>query len=235
MAKSWTPGTDVEQPIDRGYAIKRPNLSPDRAGQPQKDANAYFENGNGERVFMWVSDVEAQFAMTGSTAQSRAYRRFYPHNFAQPTCTISGQCPNQYEMGRLAEFIRDSQLLQLEDNPLLKFRLFTQGKDTARPLQKGKHRRISISGYVLNVPRTAERWVNAPEYRLEFAIAKAEHFLGLQDQVVSRVRLSNILDALQHGNYVKSAKEFHHSRDKRKDKGSTNDDGQPLPDKSDWY
>lgn len=221
MASSWVPG-GLQQPIDRGYSVRSPDFRPDQGGEAINGANALLEKGDGSRVFLWVNNVESAFAMAGNTAQSHRSRRFYPHNFTQPSVTISGQTPNQYEYGRLAEFVRSAQLRSLnDDQALLTFKLFEGGGagiTNDNPAIRGKHQQIAIRGYVTRVDRITERFINAPNWTMEFVITEAQSFLGLHDQPAVRQRLKTIIDGIRHGGYedgkIDSEKEPKHDFDK---------------------
>lgn len=210
MPSSWVPGgqgdlnsteTNSAHPAGGGFWVTHPEMSPDSEGEPQKQANAYLEDQNGSRVFMWVDDVTADFAMTGNTAQSRKRREFYPHNFSQPVLRIHCQTPNSYEYNRIGAFIRAAQRDavsdgDLKEQPLLRLRINSGGQNTARKVTRGHHNRIAVDGYVTSAPRGAERFVNAPDFEFDFVITKAWNFLGLQDDATVSAELATIFDIL---------------------------------------
>jgi hypothetical protein len=202
MATSWTPGhTDLEfGRIGRGYVVRLPNMAPDEGGNAKNQANAYLEDAqDGKRVFMWVNAYEADFAMSGTTAQSKKRREFFPHNFAQPTLNITGQTPNQYQHARLAEFIRRHQKLSaISDKHVLNLKITGGGEHTAQETVKGIRDPVDLVGYINTAQRTAEVGVNAPDFTFGFVILKANKFIGLQDQVVRTVKFKDILDVIQH-------------------------------------
>lgn len=196
MAKSWLPKAHTtEPPIDKGgFWITHPQLSPDKDGKPAHKANAYLENPQHERVFMWVDDVTADFAMTGNVAQSRKQREFFPHNFTQPSIHVHCQTPNSYQYNRLGAFIREGQKQgMVQQGDVLRLRIASGGEEAARHVMKGHHNHISVDGYVTTAPRGAERFINAPDYEFDFVITHAWNFLGLQDQAVTVAHLRTIM------------------------------------------
>lgn len=215
MASSWVPsGNSI--PIDKPnnnqeeiVGVNAPALSPDINGEGANGSNACLEiEGNDssiQRLYLWVNNVESAFTVSGSVAQSVARRQFFPRDFAQPALMISGQTPNQYEYGRIAEFVRQSHLNVI--NPsfggtglgLVTLTVFTDQKPTKFPMVKGPHQNLRIRGYVSSIERATERFVNAPDFKFEFIIAEATKFLGLQDQIQVGTELVSIVDALDQG------------------------------------
>jgi hypothetical protein len=204
MAGSWTPKGDEFARIDRGYVVKTPDFRPDAGGEAINGANAYLEDLDGNRVWLWVNDISSDFSMVGSTGQSKKRRTFFPHNFAQPSVNISGQTPNQYQYNRLAEFVRKSQTdVILHDQRVLKFRCIATPENTIRPIVKGGFQSIALDGYVKAMPRLAERWVNAPPYSFDFIVTYAIKLLELDDTPVRRVKFKSILSIIKHpGTYT---------------------------------
>lgn len=203
MATSWTPkGGDGEPTVDGGGLWNRlPDLRPDRNGESLHKSNGFLENEKGERVWMWVNNVEANFSMAGSTAQSRLHREFYAHNFAQPSITVACQTPNTYEYNRLGAFIREGQKQSMvRQGEILKLRILAAGDHNNEENQLPSnrfHRAINVDGYVMNAPRGAERFVNAPTYQFEFIITRAYAFLGLEDDEVQAAQLRSILQIIR--------------------------------------
>lgn len=201
MSTSWTPGdTDLEfGKIGRGYVVRLPDMVPDQGGEAKNKANAYLEDADHQRVFMWVNEYNADFAMAGQTAQSKKRREFFPHNFTQPSLNIIGQTPNQYQHARLAEFIRRHQRrAAISDTQVLTLRILGGGSETARDAVKGIRDPVDVVGYINTAQRTAEVGINAPDFQFSFVILKANKFLGLEDQAIRKVKFKDILDVIEH-------------------------------------
>lgn len=198
MASSWVPEARNEfGRIDKGYRVKAPDLKPDSNGDSRNKANAYLQNRSGERVWMWVNGVTSDFAMAGTTAQSKKRRSFFPHNFTQPVMTISCQNPNQFQAARLAEFIRlEHKKCILNEQHFLTLAILAGGEATKKPIVKGHHDRIVVDGYVQEIQRGSERFINAPDTQFTFIITRAHNFLGLHDQTVRIVKFKSILDVI---------------------------------------
>lgn len=200
MAKSWTPDADrgFGGRIDKGYFVKSPDVSPDQRGESSRRSNAYLRDSDDNRVWMWVNDINANFAMSGSTAQSKKLRSYFPHNFAQPSITLSGQTPNQYQYNRLAEFVRKchAQSVLNSNENTIRLVVLAGGEETKRPIVRGHRNSIYLDGYISNMPRRAERFINAPEFQFEFIITKANKFLGLNDQAINRIKIESIIDVI---------------------------------------
>lgn len=203
MASSWKPNASDDAPDIRTgpYWVTHPQLPPEDArGGRLNNTNAFLENVKGERVWLWINDITSDFAMSGTTAQSRNRREFFAHNFTQPSLNINCQTPNSYEYNRLGAFIRDAQLKGLShQGQVLKFRVAPGGysankNNVGSYTVKGKHEGLYVDGYILNAGRGAERWVNAPDYQFSFVISHAHNFLGLHDQDVQSMKLRTILN-----------------------------------------
>lgn len=188
----------------------RPFLRPDASGHSINGSNAFLErtnpsSGQGERVYLWVNEVTANFELAGTMAQSKRKRSFFAHNFVQPSLTIAGQTPNSFQYNRLAMFIRQNQLdaTRLESGSVtdfLRFVIWKKGASAKRG-HRGAHRPIDIEGYVKTISAGAERFVNAPDYGFEFIITRANNFLGLQDEVILRTKLMSLTQIIKSKDY----------------------------------
>jgi len=178
MASPWQYNYPGERkPVvntDRGYHVAVPNSKP-----TENNYTAYLEDSTGKRRYMWVHNIQMSFQVAGSYAQSAKFRAWYPRNFQQPTVQISGQTANQEQYAGLVEFIRDSQRKAL-DTPVNPFTMddpiFTTALVIPRagPGHPGHvHQGHALRGFINNIERTAERWVNAPEFQFTFTVVSA--------------------------------------------------------------
>jgi hypothetical protein len=205
MASSWVPGMNERQPefggISEGLWATTPDVRPDENGQGRNKSNAYLENWRGQRIYMWLNEITSNFSMAGSTAQSKRKREFYAHNFVQPAIGLAGQTPNTYQFNRLSEFIRESHLDAMNDgDKLLLLRVIARGEDFpegARANIRGKRQHIAVDGYINTADRGAERFVNAPDFNLEFTVSRVHKLLGIQDDPVFRVQFTSIMDLIK--------------------------------------
>lgn len=158
-------------PFDQGYYAKLPNISADGSG------NGALENQDSEKLPLWITAVNADFAMGGGFAQSRMKRTFFPRNFVQPAFTIEGITPNQYEYGRLTEFIRQTQLqaVQREGNDILTFLRINGGGMKGVRNMRGAHQGFLLGGFIQSIERKAEMGVNAPTWQFAFQVVTAKN------------------------------------------------------------
>lgn len=199
----------IDTPDDRGvtqgnrYGVMTPTMSPDTPnGGPNRGSNAFLESSGADRVFLWVDNFQAAFNISGTQAQSVTTRSFYPHNLGQLTLTVHGQTPNQYEYGRVVEFIRHSHKKAVASGE--SFRLvipeITPGEDSKlRNPEDSRNTRspVDVGGYVLSIERRNERFVNAPEYEFQFVILQSRNFLGMMDEPVIQKNLVTILQLVE--------------------------------------
>ena len=118
---------------------------------------------------------------------------------------ISGQAPNGYEMGRLAEVIRESHQLAIDDGDaglgdqyravrFMKFgKTYTPNykgvagsNATARTgrrnrTNKGLSSQITVDGYISGITRGAERYLVAYDWQFELVVLRSVSMLGLRD------------------------------------------------------
>lgn len=139
---------------------------------------------------IWIYDVTSDFALVGTTAQSPGKRDFYARNFSQPVYTMRGQTHNEFDYGRLIEFVRDAQeecvfgakrtIMQVRLNghrgPDEVWHQPGTRNERKRPIirnQRGRRPPLGAQGYVNTIRRAHTRFVNAPEYEFQFIIQRS--------------------------------------------------------------
>jgi hypothetical protein len=142
---------------------------------------------NGDELPLWVFDVTTDFAMAGTTAQSRRTRTFFAHNFQQPAISVSVQLPSQAHLGKLAEFVRTTHL-GMDSNTRLEI---IAGWPTTSQNMKGPHQNIVAEGYVKTIPREHMKQVWAPELTFQFIVEKMISPAGWADSPVTVRRLKS--------------------------------------------
>lgn len=136
-----------------------------------------MQNQDGKRIGLWITGVHADFSMGGGFAQSRIKRQWFPRNFTQPVFAIEGIAPNQYEYGRLAEFVRNAQLqaVQRGGNDVLTFLRINGGGMPNVRNQRGKHGGFLLGGFIQSMERRAEVGVNVPTWQISFTVATSNN------------------------------------------------------------
>lgn len=157
---------------DQGYAVNLPN-NPRRYSANEGNATGYLEAQDGGRLYLWVHDIAMNFQIAGSYAQSHRFREWYPRNFVQPHIQIQGQVANEADYGNLCEFVRRTQRKalrwQASDGGMWSTQLviFEGGQG------QHSHSGHTLNGHILRIERTAERFVNAPQFAFEFVVVTA--------------------------------------------------------------
>lgn len=180
------------------------------AGPEPETANAYLENRvTNERLPLWVYDFSSDFSATGTEAQSRMRKEFFPRFFTQPRYVIKGQTPNQYEWQRLGQFIRRGMLMQVMSGPVLgsnpqfeAFVLRIEGRGYAMKNRnlKGGHAGWTLEGYIEEAPAGGERFQFAPEYEFTFILANAtEGPMKVLDQTYLPAQIANVRERYRAG------------------------------------
>lgn len=183
----------LNNPIDKGYGVRDPELK-------NITANGRFTNQANEKLDFWIEEIEANFGMTGSKAQSRGVREFMPHNINQPTVTVTGRAANSFQYNRMASFVRASHYdaLNLEElgttvrtmlvgeegsetrikADTVRFVLRKQPEKSPQPWSgrhvKGPHVPWVLEGYIKSFKAGAERFEVAPQFVFEFSVASSE-------------------------------------------------------------
>lgn len=181
----------LHQPYDRGYSAKHRNINP----RHYRSRNAQFVNQLNEDLWFWVDDFEANFEITGSTAQSKRTRQFYPHNLAQPSVTVTGVAPSNRFFNDIASFVRAAQSYSTAGRELRMAGLTANdyrtmiGPDSkpiyrptmrlnlyARHQKNAAHNKLHLSwnleGYVKTIRAGGEKENFAPTFTFEFIIAE---------------------------------------------------------------
>jgi hypothetical protein len=159
------------------------------------NASLRFVGKAGEPLPLYVFDVTASFGLTGTTAQSRKTRSFFPHNSNPPQILVSCQAPNQYYYGWACEFIREHQQTLQEAY----LSIPPKGIAPANYHHRGKHQSLSGYGYVQTIRRRHERFVPAPEFTFTFVISKFESKRFNDHAVPAKQMMSwkDIIEAMQ--------------------------------------
>lgn len=170
---AWT-GKDLNNnargSLEKGYFVNLPGHDP-ATYKGGSTASGYFQNKNGETLSLWLTRASIDFKIGGSYGQSKRLRQWFPRNLVQPVWSIQGICPNSFQLQRLGEYIRQSQLEVLNPQSLSAteyLRLFIYPGNLQAG--KGPHNEVNMFGYVHNFKRGAERFKNAPAYEFEFMV-----------------------------------------------------------------
>ena len=65
---------------------------------------------NTESFDLWVTEVTYGYGLTGATASSRFYNKFYSQYFRKDPLQVKGVCKDELEYNELAKFIRETQV-----------------------------------------------------------------------------------------------------------------------------
>ncbi len=189
-------------PIDRGYAVGLHNVQAGRkigVGDPTDhkrytarlsytDIDIKTKRPYMTGIKLWIHQMDFSYAIGGQYAQSVFYREWYPRNMQAPTVRMTGQTANQYQYGRIAEWIRGSQkhcLSPLKDvKNTVRFEMPSGGIDlvvgaTSDDIKGFRHMSLDYEGHIRNIQRRAERFNNRPEFTFDFVITTVNNKKGL--------------------------------------------------------
>lgn len=195
------------------------------AGPDDSTASGYLLNRiTNEKVWLWIYDFSASFSATGTEAQSRLRKEFFPRYFTQPQYLVKGQTSNQYEHQRLSKFIRLGMLMQVSaansigNNPYFEaFVLRIEGRPGgANRNTKGGHMGWTLEGYIQEVETGGERFNFAPEFEFTFVLANAtEGPMKVLDTTYIPQKIGNVREAylLSFNNRIDAPKIKEESKD----------------------
>lgn len=170
-------------PIDQGYFVKSPNVAANH-----NTATGYLKDQDDQHFYLWIHDITGSFEVSGSNVQAESSRTWFPRYMTQPKLTITGQTANQYEYGRLAEFIRVTQDKSLRfdkvAHDLNTVTLGVQGHGGIKTPTGVRYSRTPIlcQGHIKSIERHTERWNNAPQFTFDFIVAFSTQGLYTIDQ-----------------------------------------------------
>lgn len=150
----------------------------------------YLETPDGEQHFCFIHEVDADFQISGSYAQSARKRDWYPRSFSQVSVSFTGQASSQAEYHNLTEFIRRAQRHSLDWKNATTRQASTTKLGMPLPRnaparfnrRTGKRESMGYSSHLLfghigRIERISERYVVAPEYRFDFLVSFAHQGL----------------------------------------------------------
>lgn len=190
-------------PHDQGYHQNLPNRS-----ATERNATGYLEDQDGQKFYLWIHQIEAAFQQGGAFAQSVFKRDWHGRNFAQPSFVIRGQFANQSEYARFAEFVRVTQDKSLRWQN--QGRLFNTAKLViygGADLHKQRTPYV-LYGHVQRCARATTRFINAPEFQLEFLVSLSYDGLFRQTKATTFRRLQKWTDVFNENNVVADPTEF---------------------------
>lgn len=184
-------------PYNQGYDARSRAKAP-TAEQGGSSGNLYSPT-LGAKVEMWITDISADFSISGEIGQSRMLREFFPHSFNDVTLQITGNVASTQEYNRLAAFVRQAHWQGLANvnngdasDQTLTFTLYNNTPtawklaphttdvaitgDPAGALAqglttaKGAHRPWVVTGYIQEMQAGAERWEVAPQFTIDFIV-----------------------------------------------------------------
>lgn len=138
--QEWMYANDVTksgQPISKGWDAEKGRLNDKRKAFALNLANSTFNDGDGYQMSVFVTDVNLDTSVAGSTAQSHMVRDFYPHNFVQGPITLTGWTLDQTDYGLLCEFIHNCQYKAITSNSSDWPKFMTQLEVYGRNQQRG--------------------------------------------------------------------------------------------------
>jgi hypothetical protein len=208
---NWDGKNAAAQPgtaFDRGYDVKTTAAQAIDGG-----ANTYLmDEADNTHVLLTLTAIEATLSLDGSRGQSPLQVDFYPRNFRQPSFTLVARARSQEEVGRVSEFIHKAQRNSVSQGSLMRIIIPSGGlKGTAASSingsdgMRGIRQGISMSGYVATMPRSHKRHDPAPEFTIEFVVAKM-HVGIFEDQPYKAYKLakwSEIVESQLEGNFIK--------------------------------
>lgn len=166
-------------PYDKGYDARSRAKTP--AAEALQPSGYLLHVASQFQVDLWITEISADFSLSGQTGQSRMLREFFPRSFNDVTLNIVGNVASTQEFNRLAAFVRQMQWQALQAinagssaSQTLTFGLFDNTPDfKAARTVKGSHRPWLVNGYVQKIAAGAVTQEVAPQFQLNFVVAES--------------------------------------------------------------
>lgn len=122
-------------------------------------------------VDLYIYELQTEFSLGNTTAQSQRTRTLFARNFIQTSYTLLGQSHNQEDYANIAEFVQHTQQDIVTSNIRnLTLALNPGGNTNTLGGMKGYHQPLMVTGYIRSFERSHERFVYAPQYQFDFVI-----------------------------------------------------------------
>src|ERR1017187_1622910 len=163
--------------VDQGYDIEGVRRPPARTEEILAQTNGVLCTRQ-HRIRFFINSVEVSTGLSARFGQGRRTRDMYPQAFVMPRYKINAQSLTQEDYGLLCEFVHSHhqeavgngntvQLSVREGLPI-----YPKGIQLgeAEPGVAGYHKPIEAAGFVVEIPRTHERFVYTPKFEFEFSV-----------------------------------------------------------------
>lgn len=159
----------------RGWYNRLPNIVADESNASGK-LTLQGTKGAISSVYLFVTDIELGWTVSGDYGQSKGYRTFYPKNLHQTPVQITGVVANQYEYDRLVEFVSKHHRNVIQDATyvcnfkLFPFRILLNPESGKPPIYRWVVRPMNFDGVVMAMDAGHERFKNAPTWSIQFMV-----------------------------------------------------------------
>lgn len=165
-------------PYDKGYDAHSQRNYP---SAEKHNPSGYFRRADGATIALWVTEMTADFTLSGQTGQSRMQREFYPRSFNDVTLRIQGNVASTQEYNRLALFVREHQWRALNYinqggtgvDQTITFGLYDNTPSiikNGRRAIKGHHQPWQIQGYISTIAAGAVAHNVAPAFSIDYVV-----------------------------------------------------------------
>lgn len=111
---TWGKPSHPHVPSDSGYDATYAKRASRSYARSNGQIAAWIDKGGSQASICWkwplfITDVQIDFSIQGSTAQSKGTRDFYAHNFQMASFVVSGQSLDNVDYGMMCDFVHATQ------------------------------------------------------------------------------------------------------------------------------
>jgi hypothetical protein len=134
---------------------------------------SYEAGGTTHQLPLYIQSIAQPLQVTGSTAQGRVSRQFYPRAHAPGDIAVNGQCLSQADYQRLALFIREHQRMLINTPGTVMFNRTSTNSEGYRRLMKLYviKEGVLVRGFIPRFTITKKGHFDpAPKYSFNFTV-----------------------------------------------------------------
>ena len=167
--------------LNAGWDIEGVRRSPQRTEEILDKTNGVLCTRQ-HRMRFFINSIEVTTGLSAKFGQGRRTRDMYPQAFVMPKYKINAQSLTQEDYGLMCEFIHSHHQEAVGSGNTVQLSV-REGWDPYQgaksegelggPGMAGYHKPIEAAGFVLQMPRTHERFVYTPKFEFEFSVMQS--------------------------------------------------------------
>jgi hypothetical protein len=182
LADATSVSASIVPAVDQGYDIEGVRRTPARTEEILSACNGVLCTRQ-HRMRFFINSVEVATGISARFGQGRRTRDMYPQAFVMPLYKVNAQSLTQEDYGLMCEFVHAHHQEAVGNGNTVQLSVregwnpYTNHENLEPQLESagmaGYHKPIEAAGFVLEMPRTHERFVYTPEFEFEFSVMQS--------------------------------------------------------------